>query len=225
MATEAPAAHAAPTRLRPVPTTSPAWRPRNPARFAAGVLTVGLSMLIVLVAFRSAGQRVAVLVVARDVPAGAQLSDADLTVARVSTDGAIAPIAATDRAGAVGRYTKVRLLRGSLLVAGALQAGPLVDPNAAVVAVQVGAGALPTGLREQSHVWLVLSGTNRTPTVVAATVVSLPDDTGSGTVSLSMSVAVADAAQVATADKVAVLLIDPRATTPPPTFATPASAP
>lgn len=190
-----------------------------------GVLVIAISMLVTIAVFRSAGHRVAVLVLARDVPAGAQLAAADLTVARVSSDGALAPMPATGRASVVGRYAKVRLLRGSLLVDGALQDRPLVDANSAVVAIQIGAGALPTGLREQSHVWLVLSGTSAATTVVSATVVSLPTDVSSGGTSLSVSVADTDAPAVVTAQKVAVALVDPRATAPPPTAGAPSSTP
>jgi hypothetical protein len=193
------------------------WRPRNPGRVAAGALVVALSMLVALIAFRTAGHRVAVLVIARDVPAGAQLNDRDLSVVDVSADGALQTVSANARGLAVGEYAKVRLLRGSLLVDSALQPGPLVDPNAAVLAIQVAPGALPTGLREQSRVWLVLSpSTGAATAVVPATVGSLPVDLATGDVSLSLQVRFADAPGVATAEKVAVLLIDPRSKVQPP---------
>lgn len=202
------------------------WRPRNPGRVAAGVLVVALSMLVALIAFRTAGHRVAVLVVARDVPAGAQITDRDLSVINVATDGSLQTIPATGRSLAVGEYAKVRLLQGSLLVNGALQGRPLVDPNAAVLAIQVAPGALPIGLREQSRVWLVLSPTSGVATaIVPATVVSLPDDLATGAVSLSIQVGFADAPRVATAEKVAVLLIDPRTTAAPPDLTAAQSTP
>jgi hypothetical protein len=202
------------------------WRPRNPGRVAAGVLVVALSMLVALIAFRTAGHRVAVLVVARDVPAGAQITDRDLSVVNVATDGSLQTISANGRSVAVGEYAKVRLLQGSLLVDGALQPRPLVDSNAAVLAIQVAPGALPIGLREQSRVWLVLSPTSGAATaIVPATVVSLPDDLATGAVSLSIQVSFADAPRVATAAKVTVLLIDPRTTAAPPDLTAAQSTP
>lgn len=197
--------------------TRAGWRPRKPGRVAAGVLVVAVSMLVALIAFRTAGRRVAVLVVARDVPAGAQITDRDLSVVNVATDGLVPTVSANGRRFAVGEFAKFRLLRGSLLVDGALQPRPLVDPNAAVLAIQVAPGALPVGLREQSRVWLVLSPTTGAATViVSATVVSLPTDLPTGAVSLSLQVGFADAPRVATAEKVTVLLIDPRTTAAPP---------
>ena len=188
-----------PTSVPALERARPGWRPRNPGRVAAGVLVVALSMLLALIAFRGSGHRVAVLVVARDVPAGAQITDGDLSVVNVAADAPLPTVSATERATIVGEYAKVRLLRGSLLIDGALQRGPLVDPNAAVLAIQVATGALPIGLREQSRVWLVLSpATGAATAVVNATVASLPVDLGTGAVSLSLQVAFTDAARVAT---------------------------
>ena len=67
-------------------------------------------------------------------------------------DPSLAVVKATDLAGVVGQYTKVRIVAGGLLAAGLLQPGALVAPGSAVVAVTIPAGELPAGLHERSQV-------------------------------------------------------------------------
>ena len=194
------------------------WQPRNRGRAAIGAFFVGISMLIVFIAYQGSGNRTPVLTIVRDVPAGTQLSASDVGVARVSVDASLPTMPESQRGNVVGQYAKTRLLRGSILNPGALQSSSLLDKNNAVIAVQLSRGSLPTGLRELSRVWLVLTASGgANSTVVAATVAALPDELASSdAVSLSLEVALDDAPKVATADKVAVLLIDPLADTAPP---------
>jgi hypothetical protein len=168
---------------------------------------------VVLFVFSTTDKRVAVLQVVRDVPAGSQLSAADVRPIELSTDPSLAVVKATDLDAVVGRYAKVRIVTGGLLATSLLQAAPLVTPGAAVVAVTVPAGELPAGLRERSRVQVVVPPAGeRAPVVpVLGRVVGLPTtpDSVTGQVSVSLELASADAVVIAGADKVRVVLLDP----------------
>jgi hypothetical protein len=115
----------------------------------------------------------------------------------------------------VGSYAKVRLVAGSLVTVEALQPTPLVTAGTSIVAIQVADGSLPIGLRERVPVLLVVPGdgsaTDAGAVSVAGRVVGLPTDTSSalGLQSLSVEVAAADAATIAAADDVRVVLVEP----------------
>lgn len=114
-------------------------RRRQPALAAAGlVLTVGgaaISAALVL----NAGDRVSVLTLVRDVPAGAQLQRADLGIAQVSGSG-VAALRARQAELAVGRTTLSAIPRGTLLNSAMLTDQPV--PAAGQVAVGI---VLPPG--------------------------------------------------------------------------------
>jgi hypothetical protein len=155
--------------------------------------------------------------VVRDVPAGSVLGAGDFRPVAVGADPSVRTVEAGELSAVIGRYTKVRLVAGSLLVAEALQAEPLVAPGSAIVAVQIPEGALPAGLRERSQVQLVLpparSDDAGSLVVVAGRVVGLPTSPSSvtGRASLSVEVDQADAATVAAGDDVRVVLLEPGA--------------
>ena len=163
--------------------------------------------------FSTADRRVAVLQVVRDLPAGAQIGTGDVRSIELSTDPSLAVVQAVDLAGIVGQYTKVRIVSGGLLASGLLQSQPLVTVGSAVVAVTIPSGELPTGLRERSHVQIVIPvvGDQVQVAPVVGRVVGLPaaPDSVTGQMSVSLEVAVADAVTVATATRVRVVLLDP----------------
>ena len=168
---------------------------------------------VVLLVFSTADRRVAVLQVVRDLPAGAQLSAADVRSIELSVDPSLAVVRAADIATVIGQYTKVRIVTGGLLASGLLQAGALVAPGSAVVAVTIPSGELPAGLRERSQVQIVMpvTGDDVLPPPVVGRVVGLPDapDSVTGQLSVSFEVSAADAVAVATATRVRVVLLDP----------------
>ena len=167
-----------------------------------------LAVGVVLLVFASADKRVAVLQVVRDLPAGTQLTAADVRPIDVSADPSLAVVHAVDLPTVVGQYAKVRIVGGGLL-----QARPLVAPGAAVVAVTLPAGEVPAGLRERSQVEVVMPTTGDTLPLAPVTgrVVGLPaaPDSVTGQMSLSLEVSSADAVTVANAAAVRVVLIDP----------------
>jgi hypothetical protein len=97
-----------------------------------------------------------VLAVARAVPAGAVLTDADLTIAEVGDDPALSPIPLADKASAIGHTAAVDLRPGPLLVAGALGEPPALANGEALAGIEVSAAAAPVGsLRTGDRVRLV----------------------------------------------------------------------
>ena len=186
---------------------------RSRVRIAVGTLLSLIAVGVVLLVFSTADKRVPVLQVVRDLPAGAQITAADLRSIELSTDPSLAVVKASDVVSVVGKYAKVRIVTGGLLAAGLLQTAPLVASGASVVAVTVPVGELPAGLRERSRVQIVFpaSGGATAPLPVFGRVVGLPTepDSVTGQMSVSLEVASADAVTVATAAKVRVVLLDP----------------
>jgi SAF domain len=194
--------------------SKPGFRPssRSRVRIAVGTLLALIAVGVVLLVFATADKRVPVLQVVHDVTAGAQLTADDLRSIEVSADPSLAVVKASDINQVIGRYAKVRIVSGGLLAAELLQASALVGPDSAVVAVTVAGGELPSGLRERSRVQVVMPGP--APAAAAAAIVGrivgLPAaDSVTGQRSVSLEVSVADAAVVASAAKVRLVLLDP----------------
>ena len=156
----------------------------------------------------------------RDVPAGEEITSDMLRTVKVDADSSVNLIDGGELESIVGSYAKVRLVSGSLVTWEALQSSPLVQSGNAVVAIQVPDGALPVGLREQVPIELVIpsdrSDADSTTIVISALVVALPTPSNNalGTQSLSVEVAAGDAATVAAADDVRVVLTDPTLSEP-----------
>lgn len=154
------------------------------------------------------------LQVVADVPAGEQLTPADLRVVEVSTDSSVNAVPGDQLDLVVGKYARVRLVSGSLLVSQALQDAPLVTAGAAVVALLVPEGSLPLGLRERSRVLLVVPTDSATVVPVAPVegfVVGLPSTPQgvSGQQTISVEVPIGAAATIAASDDVRVVLLEP----------------
>ncbi len=184
--------------------------------WSLGVLLVVVGGLGAVALVRAGDQRDQVLVMANSVPAGAQLTADDVTVAEVASDD-LALVAESDMALVVGSYTKTRILAGQPVALELLQPDPLVTAGQVVVAIPVTPVQLPAGVREQSVIELVVPGSqiagSTSDTFIArGVVVEFPAFTdGSNTVSaLSVELAPADAAPVVAAGRdVSVVLIDP----------------
>jgi flagella basal body P-ring formation protein FlgA len=198
------------TRAKP-PAPSPSrLSSRARGRLAVGALVVAVGVLLNLAVYRGVNDRTPVLQLARDVPAGQQLAAEDFRSVGVGSDGTFRSVPAAELNALVGSYAKVRLLTGSLLAREALQLGPLVGAGASVVALTVPAGEVPVGVRERSKVAVVLVAADRSSKSVNGVVVGLPTTASSaGLVSVSIEVAAPDAAGVAAAEKVRLVLLDP----------------
>jgi hypothetical protein len=199
--------------------TATGFRPasRHRSRIAVGVALAAFAIGANLYLYSSLDASEPVVQAVRDIPAGEQLTADMFRTVDVEADSTVNLIPG-DRIGSLtGSYAKVRLVAGSLITAEALQATPLVTSGTSVVAIQVADGSLPIGLRERVPVQLVVpadrSAGDAGTTSVAGRVVGLPADTSSalGMQSLSVEVAAADAATVAAADDVRVVLLEPSA--------------
>lgn len=196
----------------------PTSRRRN--RIAAGVALATVAIGGNVLLYSSLDDAEPVVQVVRDVPAGSQITTDMLRTVEADVDPTVNIVSGDQLDSLVGSYAKVRLVSGALVTAESIQGGPLVGAGNSVVAIQVADGSLPIGLRERAAVMLVIpANRNAAPTVDAAApssidgrVVGLPIDTTSalGMQSLSVEVAAADAATLAAADDVRVVLVEPR---------------
>ncbi len=191
----------------------PASRHRN--RIAAGAALAAIAIGGNLLVYASLDSSRPVVQVVRDVPAGEQITGDMLRTVEVDADSTVNLVEGDRLDGLVGSYAKVRLVSGSLVTGESIQTGPLVAPGSSVVAIQVADGSLPIGLRERVPVMLVIpadrGATDSTTVSVDGRIVGLPTETSSalGLQSLSIEVAAADAATVAAADDVRVVLVEP----------------
>jgi hypothetical protein len=191
----------------------PAARRRN--RIALGVALAAIAIGGNLLVYSSLDDAEPAVQVVRDVPAGAQITADMLRTVRVDVDPTVDVVEGDDLDSLIGSYATVRLVSGALVTARSVQTDPLVGPGNAVVAIQVPAGELPIGLRERVPVRLVIPGDRAldapAPVAVPGVVVGLPVavDSALGVESLSIEVADGDAATVAAADDVRVVLVEP----------------
>ena len=139
---------------------------RNRSRVAVGVFLVVTLSLAFAVSYSNAGERQAVLAVARPVAPGAVIAGADLRDVRVSADPGLRSIPATDRSKVVGRVAGVALVPGTLVTPAQLASGPRVEPGRAVVGLALKPGQFPPELRAGDPVVVVLtSAGGAAPTV------------------------------------------------------------
>jgi hypothetical protein len=190
----------------------PSARRRN--RIAAGValgaIAVGGNVLV----YSSLDDATPVVQAVRDIPAGTQITADMLRTVDVDLDGTVQTIPGAQLDLLPGRYARVRVVSGSLLSDLVLQSEPLVTVGNSVVAVQVGDGSLPIGLRERSRVQLVIpppTSSADAPRVITGRTVGLPVSSNSAlaTATLSVEVDAAEAPSLAAADDVRVVLLEP----------------
>ncbi|WP_242614359.1 SAF domain-containing protein [Actinomadura roseirufa] len=181
-------------------------------------MLLALAILLNVSLFRSAGKRAPVVRVARDVPVGQRIGQADLDVVRVAADSALTTIPERRLREVVGRRAAVGLRRGMLLAGSQLATRPSLQPGQALVTVPLKTSAMPLGLAPGWRVRVVITpdheqasgiaphrGRGLVTRDVAAVVdqVEGPDSEGSMTVSLL----VADSESSAVAQQAAVGLV------------------
>ncbi|MET7919848.1 SAF domain-containing protein [Streptomyces avermitilis] len=160
-------------------------------------------------AVNSASDRTKVLAVARDVPAGQALTAADVTVAEVSTDSALSPLQASDKASVLGKRTAVDLRKGGLLLASQLAAGTGLGDTRQQVGVLVKRGQAPAGTLAPGDKVLAVTtpahgdatsakDDTATPSSIKAVVVSLSRPDATGSVVVNLAVATTDGPVLAT---------------------------
>ncbi len=133
-------------RPMPAPPPAPVVRGRRrPGLLALGVALVATGALLSAWLVGRAGDRVPVLVVARDVPYGATLERADLMVSEVFVQPDVSTVPATDVELVVGATALVPLVGGTLLSADAVGASAGPPPGHVVVGLAVAATRMPAG--------------------------------------------------------------------------------
>jgi hypothetical protein len=185
----------------PITTTAPVKRERRWSVVALCIVLAVICALGAAWAVNSASDRIKILAVARDVPAGQALTAADLTVAEVSADAALSPLPATDKASVIGKRTAVDLRKGGLLLASQLTPGTGLGDDQEQVGVQIKRGMAPAGtLAPGDKVKAVttpaqgddLPKDGLAPESIEATVVSVSRPDASGTVVVNLAVATND---------------------------------
>jgi len=142
----------------PVPLRETAVRiRRRRGLWVAGVALVAAGGLAAAVLVGRAGDRVEVLAVARPVPVGQTIGEADVAVARVAADPALHPVPVSRRAEVVGRAAAVELRPGTLLTGEEVTDAAVPAVGEQVVGVAARPGQLPArGLRPGDRVLVVL---------------------------------------------------------------------
>ena len=166
---------------------------RNRGRVMLGIFLVAACGLIGAVAATSTSDRRPVVAVARRVPAGHAIEQADLTRSMVSVDRGGAVVPGTDFDRLVGQIALVDLVPGSLLAPGQFGGSRPSTPGQAVIGATLKDGQFPMDLQIGSPVSVVVlpdaaqTGT-ASPLPVRATVVALGRSTQGGPIPVSLSV-------------------------------------
>lgn len=195
----------APPRSTPSPLRSPRSR-CNTGRIALGLVVLAISALAAVVVFSSAADRVTVIGVARDVPAGKAITESDLRDVSISRGSGLRTIPTQDASKVVGRTAAVGLVAGSLLSPGQLADGPLLPTGTVVTGAVLKSGQFPVGLGIGDQVDVVetaaadSSGVGEPVPRGSATVVDLSESgDGQGAVTVSLAVRSESAAAISSA--------------------------
>ncbi|MFD5422227.1 SAF domain-containing protein [Streptomyces sp. NPDC127069] len=132
-------------------------RRRRPGLIALSVALIAAGGLSGALLFTASGQRSSVLVVARDVPVGATLTEADLAPASLALDPVVKAVPAAKRAGLVGQRAAVALKAGSLLSPGQITAVSLVKTGEQLVGVALKPSQLPASRLAPGQKVLIVS--------------------------------------------------------------------
>ncbi|MEV0493702.1 SAF domain-containing protein [Streptomyces atratus] len=201
---------AAPPRpALPITTTAPVKRERRWSVAALCIVLAAVAGLGAAAAVTSASDRTRVLAIARDVPAGQALTDADLTVAEVSADAALTPVPAANKASVVGKRPAVDLRKGGLLTTSQLSAGTGLGDDKQQVGVQVKRGQAPAGTLAPGDKVLAVTtpaqgeqtgdqDTEAPPSTIKGVVVGVSRPDASGTVVVNLAVSPSDGPLLAT---------------------------
>ena len=183
-------------RLRTKPSTEviAARRRHNRTRIIIGLLVSAVAIYGIAAKFREAGDRISVLVVAREVPEGSVIQAADLREALLSPDDRLRTVLASQRSQFVGKVAAVDLLPGTNVTEASIAKGPVVGPEQVVVGATLRPGRFPAELRTGDAVRLLrvpVRSENATGTVVAARAVVrrvVKNDEGLGTTDVALIV-------------------------------------
>ena len=143
--------------------------PRRYGQWAAAVLLVLVSVLAAGWLWQQKSERVEVLAVSHEVPAGSVITGGDLKLVEVA--GVEGAISAAQADQVVGRTAVVGLVRGQVLSVAMLTDDPVPAAGERVVGVQVDGTRAPGGLAPGDRVSVVAvppTGDASSPSVLAA---------------------------------------------------------
>lgn len=205
---------ASPARRSPVRGFRPGSRRRT--RIAAGVVVAALAVGGNVLVYTSLDDRAEVLQVVTDIRAGEPVTADDLRIVAVDLDATVPAVPADQLAAVADQYARVHIAAGTLLVPVLVQPEPLVGPGSSVVAIELRPTRVPAGLRERSPLELIArpAGDGEPPELrTTGRAVTRPAEVDgvSGVVSMSVEIASADAAALAAADDIRVVLLEPDA--------------
>ena len=143
--------------------------PRRYGQWAAAVLLVLVSVLAAGWLWQQKSERIEVLAVSHEVPAGSVIAGGDLKL--VEFAGVQGAISATQANEVVGRTAVVGLVRGQVLSVAMLTDDPVPAAGERVVGVQVDGTRAPGGLAPGDRVSVVAvppTGDASSPSVLAA---------------------------------------------------------
>lgn len=127
------------------PRLAPPRTRRRPAFVALGIALVAAGALVAVWLVNTAGQRVPVLVAARDIPFGTTLTQSDLATVDVSVDPSVAVISAGEVDSLVGMTASTTIMQGSLLSRSEVSAAGPPAAGQVLVGVAVPAARMPAG--------------------------------------------------------------------------------
>lgn len=132
-------------------------RRRRPGLIALSVALIAAGGLSGALLFTASGQRSAVLVVARDVPVGASITDADLTPASLALDPAVKAVPVARKGSMIGQRAAVALKAGSLLSPGQVTDVSLIKAGEQLVGVALKPSQLPVSRLAPGQKVLIVS--------------------------------------------------------------------
>ncbi|MET7621944.1 SAF domain-containing protein [Streptomyces sp. NPDC005408] len=201
-------------------------RRRRPGLIALSVALIAGGGLSGAVLYATSGQRTAVVVVARDVPVGSQITREDLAEASIALDPAVKSVKASKADDLVGQRAAVDLRAGSLLAPAQVTKKSLIGAGEQLVGVSLKPSQLPATTLAPGQKVLIVStpdpdavsnggkATNEVaPKTLRATVVEVGKPaTGTGIVVVDVAIPATDgpalASRVATGD--VALIVDSR---------------
>jgi hypothetical protein len=146
--------------------------PRPPGRRRPGLALLGVLLIVFgaalagLLALRI-DQRVPVLVARQSIAVGQQITQDDLAVAKIASDG-VAMIPADRAADVIGRYANVQIAPGRLVDSGMLSSSGLLTPGNVAVGIALQPGRFPASGLESGDVVQVIRTVDGTGRVLAA---------------------------------------------------------
>ncbi|MBT8226208.1 MAG: flagellar biosynthesis protein FlgA [Dactylosporangium sp.] len=125
---------------------------------ALAVLLVALGGLLAGVAFLASIRVQTCLAVTRAVPAGTQLTNADITTVQINAPPGLKPIPASDVGEVLGKRAAVSLVPGTLLTAAQLTDQPLAGPDQRQIGISLKPERMPApALHPGDEVQLVVT--------------------------------------------------------------------